>query len=84
MGSYEVRSILALFFNLVALILGWCCLIVGRGHWVWGAWCGFGAGDSSFCFGKISVSSFRFFDSVSEAFIFLGGGKEAGRWIIIV
>ena len=46
-----------------------------------GAWCGFGAGDSSFCLGKISVSSFRFFDSVSGALIF---GEEAGRWIMIV
>ena len=83
MGSYEVRPNLVLFFNLVALILGWCCLIVGRGHWVWGGggWCGFGAGGSSFRFGKILVSSFRFFDSVSEALIF---GEEAGRWIMIV
>ena len=36
MGSYGVRPDLALFFSLVALILGWCCLMVGRGHWVWG------------------------------------------------
>ena len=49
-----------------------------------GGWCGFGAGGSSFRFGKILVSSFRFFDSVSGAFIFFGGGRGVGRWVMIV
>ena len=43
-------------------------------------WCGFGAGGSSFRFGKILVSGFRFFDSVSGAFF--GGGRGVGGWAV--